>query len=107
MSSAPRSPAPNNTSAPRRRFGRARRSAIERARRIAGGDDDRRTGARTRLELFLAMDPFVFAAVLFAAACHAGWNATIKRGLDPLATTVAISLGAALVSLVAVPVAGL
>ncbi len=41
------------------------------------------------------MDPFVFAAVLFAAACHAGWNATIKRGLDPLATTVLISIGAA------------
>ena len=37
---------------------------------------------------FLAMDPFVFVAVLFAAACHAGWNATIKGGLDPLATTV-------------------
>src|SRR5215471_354749 len=53
------------------------------------------------------MESLVFAAVLFAAACHAGWNASIKRGLDPLATTVAISLGAALVSLVAVPVVGL
>src|SRR5258705_126691 len=53
------------------------------------------------------MDAFVFAAVLFAAACHAGWNATIKRGLDPLASTVAISLGAALVSLLALPVVGL
>jgi drug/metabolite transporter (DMT)-like permease len=53
------------------------------------------------------MDAFVFAAVLFAAACHAGWNASIKRGLDPLATTVAISLGAALVSLFALPGVGL
>src|SRR6266700_6264303 len=53
------------------------------------------------------MDTLVFAAVLFAAACHAGWNASIKRGLDPLATTVAISLGAALVSLLALPVVGL
>jgi drug/metabolite transporter (DMT)-like permease len=53
------------------------------------------------------MDAFVFAAVLFAAACHAGWNASIKRGLDPLASTVAISLGAALVSLFALPVVGL
>jgi len=53
------------------------------------------------------MDAFVFAAVLFAAACHAGWNASIKRGRDPLATTVAISLGAALVSLLALPVVGL
>jgi drug/metabolite transporter (DMT)-like permease len=53
------------------------------------------------------MDTFVFTAVLFAAACHAGWNATIKRTLDPLATTVLISIGAALVSLVAVPFVGL
>jgi drug/metabolite transporter (DMT)-like permease len=53
------------------------------------------------------MDTLVFAAVLFAAACHAGWNASIKRGLDPLATTVAISLGAALVSLFASPAVGL
>src|SRR6266481_5793901 len=53
------------------------------------------------------MAPFVFAAVLFAAACHAGWNATIKRGLDPLATTVLISIGAAIVSGLALPIVGL
>lgn len=53
------------------------------------------------------MDAFVFAAVLFAAACHAGWNATIKRGLDPLATTVLISIGAAIVSAVLLPFVGL
>jgi drug/metabolite transporter (DMT)-like permease len=53
------------------------------------------------------MDPFVFAAVLFAAACHAAWNAAIKRGLDPLAVTVAISIGAAAVALVCVPFVGL
>jgi len=53
------------------------------------------------------MDAFVFFAVLFAAACHAGWNATIKGGLDPLATTVLISIGAAIVSLVFLPVTGL
>jgi drug/metabolite transporter (DMT)-like permease len=53
------------------------------------------------------MDSFVFAAVLLAAACHAGWNATIKRGLDPLATTVLISIGAAIVSALALPVVGL
>jgi drug/metabolite transporter (DMT)-like permease len=45
--------------------------------------------------------------VLFAAACHAGWNATIKRGLDPLATTVLISIGAAIVSAVFLPIVGL
>jgi drug/metabolite transporter (DMT)-like permease len=53
------------------------------------------------------MDSFVFVAVLFAAACHAGWNATIKGGLDPLATTVLISIGAAIFSLVLLPVTGL
>jgi drug/metabolite transporter (DMT)-like permease len=53
------------------------------------------------------MDAFVFAAVLFAAACHAGWNAAIKRGLDPLTTTVLISLGAALVAATLLPVVGL
>ena len=52
------------------------------------------------------MDPFVFAAVLFAAACHAGWNATIKGGLDPLATTVLISIGAAIVAGLALPFVG-
>jgi len=45
------------------------------------------------------MDSLVFIAVLLAAACHAGWNATIKRTLDPLATTVLIALGAGLVAL--------
>ena len=53
------------------------------------------------------MDAVVFAAVLFAAACHAGWNATIKRGLDPLATTVLISIGAAIVSAGLLPFVGL
>jgi drug/metabolite transporter (DMT)-like permease len=53
------------------------------------------------------MDAFVFAAVLFAAACHAGWNAAIKRVLDPMTTTVLISIGAAMVSLALVPIAGL
>ena len=53
------------------------------------------------------MDPFVFVAVLIAAACHAGWNATIKGGFDPLATTVVISIGAAVVAAVLLPVVGL
>ena len=44
------------------------------------------------------MDSLVFAAVLFAAACHAGWNAAIKRGLDPLATTIAIAVGSGVVA---------
>jgi drug/metabolite transporter (DMT)-like permease len=49
----------------------------------------------------------VFAAVLFAAACHAGWNATIKGGRDPLATAVLISLGAALAACALLPIVGL
>jgi drug/metabolite transporter (DMT)-like permease len=48
------------------------------------------------------MDSLVFAAVLLAAAAHAGWNAAIKRGLDPLVTTVLIAVGA---GMLAVPVA--
>ena len=53
------------------------------------------------------MDTVVFAAVLLAAACHAGWNAAIKRTLDPLATTVLISIGAAIAALAFAPFAGL
>jgi len=52
------------------------------------------------------MDSLVFAAVLFAAACHAGWNAAVKKGLDPLVTTVLISIGAAIVSLPLLPFVG-
>ena len=52
------------------------------------------------------MDPFVFVAVLVAAACHAGWNASIKRTLDPLATTTLIAIGAGLVALPAIPFLG-
>src|SRR5256885_6208198 len=64
-------------------------------------------GASPRVTSRGPMDPFVFAAVLFAAACHAGWNAAIKKGLDPLVTTVLISIGAALVAAPFVPVVGL
>lgn len=53
------------------------------------------------------MDSFVFVAVLFAALCHAGWNAAVKRGLDPLATTILMSIGAALVGVVMLAFTGL
>lgn len=53
------------------------------------------------------MDTLVFTAVLFAAACHAGWNAAIKRELDPFLTTVLISLGAAVVAAACLPIVGL
>ncbi len=38
------------------------------------------------------MDLSVFGAVLFAAACHAGWNAVVKLGLDPFTTTALITI---------------
>lgn len=53
------------------------------------------------------MDNLVFLAVLFAAACHAGWNALIKVGLDPLSTTTLISLGSGVVALFFLPFVGL
>ena len=52
------------------------------------------------------MENFVFLVVLFAALCHAGWNALIKIGLDPLSTTTLISVGAGIAALVCVPFAG-
>ncbi len=53
------------------------------------------------------MESFVFAAVLFAALCHAGWNAQIKVGLDPLSSTTLISVGSGVVALVALPFVGI
>ena len=53
------------------------------------------------------MENFVFLAVLFAALCHAGWNALIKVGLDPLSTTTLISIGSGVVALVLLPLAGM
>ena len=52
------------------------------------------------------MENVVFLAVLFAAACHAGWNALIKVGLDPLSTTTLISVGAGVVALLFLPFVG-
>jgi len=52
------------------------------------------------------MENYVFLAVLFAAACHAGWNALIKVGLDPLSTTALISIGSGAVALMFLPLVG-
>src|SRR6186997_887867 len=52
------------------------------------------------------METFVFIAVLFAAACHAGWNALVKVGLDPLSSTTLISAASGAVAVVAVPFVG-
>src|SRR5262249_27452241 len=43
---------------------------------------------------------FFFLAVLFAAACHAGWKALIKLGLDPLSTATLLAVGSAAVGLI-------
>jgi drug/metabolite transporter (DMT)-like permease len=53
------------------------------------------------------MEAFVFIAVLFAAACHAGWNALVKIGLDPLSTTTLISVGSGMVALAFAAYAGM
>jgi len=52
------------------------------------------------------MENVVFLAVLFAAACHASWNALIKVGLDPLSTTTLISVSSGLVALALLPFVG-
>src|SRR5674476_1469896 len=52
------------------------------------------------------MENIVFLAVLFAAACHAGWNALIKVGLAPLSATTLISLGSGVVALLFLPLVG-
>jgi hypothetical protein len=69
-------------------------------------DYDRMLAERGGAAKGTLVDPFVFAAVLVAAACHAGWNASIKRTLDPLATTTLIAIGAGLVALPAIPFLG-
>ncbi len=53
------------------------------------------------------MDTVVFAAVLFAAACHAGWNAAIKFGIEPVAATALIAVGSGIVALPLIPFVGL
>ncbi len=49
------------------------------------------------------MENLVFLAVLLAALCHAGWNALIKVGLDPLSTTTLICMGSGAVALAFLP----
>src|SRR5436190_18986999 len=52
------------------------------------------------------MDPFVFAAVLLAAACHAAWNAVLKLRLDPFRTIALIAIASAVVALPMLPFVG-
>lgn len=52
------------------------------------------------------MDASVFALVLLAAACHAAWNAVIKREADPFSIAVSIAVASMLVALPLVPFTG-
>ncbi|MBZ6078043.1 EamA family transporter [Microvirga puerhi] len=45
------------------------------------------------------MDPLVFAAVLAAAAMHAGWNASLKLKLDPLLAMTRITTMAGVIAI--------
>ena len=42
------------------------------------------------------MDPFVFTAVLAAAACHAGWNALLKLNVEPGVATALVAIAASI-----------
>jgi drug/metabolite transporter (DMT)-like permease len=53
------------------------------------------------------MDPFVFAAVLFAALCHASWNTLLKVKLDPFAANALITVASGVIALVALPFVGI
>jgi len=54
---------------------------------------------------FLAgeMSAAVFFIVLFAALCHAVWNAIVKAGDDPTVTAILVALAGAIISLVVLP----
>lgn len=49
------------------------------------------------------MDGAVYAAVLAAAALHAGWNALVRRAADRMASVFGIAMGQALVSAALLP----
>lgn len=49
------------------------------------------------------MDPFVFVAVLAAAAFHAGWNALLKVRLEPIIAICLMSVACGIVSLPFLP----
>jgi drug/metabolite transporter (DMT)-like permease len=52
------------------------------------------------------MDPFVFAAVLVGAACHAGWNALVKVRLEPFTAMALIAICSFVIVIPIVPFVG-
>jgi len=53
------------------------------------------------------MELYVFFAVLFGAACHAGWNAFLKIRLEPFSAMALIAIMSALVVLPVLPFVGI
>jgi len=49
------------------------------------------------------VDPFVFTAVLAAAACHAGWNTLLKLTVPPVVATVLVAVAAGFMVLPLLP----
>jgi drug/metabolite transporter (DMT)-like permease len=52
------------------------------------------------------MDTYVFVAVLFAAACHAAWNAVLKMGVEPFMATALIATASAILAVPLLPLVG-
>jgi drug/metabolite transporter (DMT)-like permease len=52
------------------------------------------------------MDSFVFAAVLFAALCHASWNTLLKIKLDPFTANALITIASGLIGIALLPFVG-
>ena len=65
-----------------------------------GIPDESRSLSRARRT---QVDPFVFTAVLAAAACHAGWNALLKLNVAPVVATVLVAVAAGLLVLPLLP----
>src|SRR5262249_521689 len=63
----------------------------------AGAGERERAVRSARREDAGIMEPHVFFAVLFGAACHAGWNAFLKIRLEPLAAMALIAIMSAIV----------
>jgi hypothetical protein len=49
------------------------------------------------------MSATVFGIILFAALCHATWNAIVKSAPDNLMTAILVSASAAVIAAVALP----
>ena len=53
------------------------------------------------------MELYVFFAVLFGAACHAGWNALLKIRLEPFSAMALVAIGSLVMALPIAPFVGI